>query len=149
MQTIDLANPCLSLIPHRLPSILIHSFSQIVAFLSRQKGQAILAGDPLQLGPVVASRLASDLGLGTSFLARLLKRFPYTKDLEGFPETGGYDPRLVTKLVYNYRSVPSILEVFSEMFYDSELVATVSIGYCAAILLTIKGIIPNLRIDLS
>lgn len=37
-----------------------------------------------------------------------------------------YDPRLVTRLVYNYRSLPSILNVYSELFYDKDLKAMVS-----------------------
>lgn len=53
-----------------------------VTFLNKATGQVIFAGDPMQLGPVVLSRYAIDNGLETSFLVRLLKRFPYQKDTE-------------------------------------------------------------------
>lgn len=96
-----------------------------LSFLDVSSGQAILAGDPLQLGPVVLSRLAAEYGLAESYLERLMNRFPYTRDPQGFPETGGYDPRLVTKLVYNYRSLPDILAIPSKLFYNSELTPTV------------------------
>lgn len=53
-----------------------------VTFLNKLSGQVIFAGDPMQLGPVVLSRHAIDNGLETSFLVRLLQRFPYQKDTE-------------------------------------------------------------------
>lgn len=93
-------------------------------FVHSSYGQVILAGDPMQLGPVVNSRLASHFGLGESFLSRLLHQFPYQRDYEGFER--GYDPRLVTKLVINYRSLPEILELPNSLFYDSKLVAQLS-----------------------
>ncbi|KZC08490.1 putative RNA helicase armi [Dufourea novaeangliae] len=93
-------------------------------FIHSDHGQVVLAGDPLQLGPVVQSKLAKSFGLDESFLVRLLRHFPYQRDPTGF-ETH-YDPRLVTKLVMNYRSLPEILELSSFMFYDSELIAQVS-----------------------
>ncbi|XP_025602817.2 probable RNA helicase armi [Athalia rosae] len=88
-------------------------------FIHSDHGQVILAGDPMQLGPVVRSRYADHFGLGLSFLSRLLQRFPYQKDTQGFE--WGYDPRLVTKLRMNYRSLPEILHLPNLLFYDSEL----------------------------
>ncbi|RCV46449.1 hypothetical protein SETIT_9G532900v2 [Setaria italica] len=74
----------------------------------------VLAGDPMQLGPVVYSKQAEKDGLGISYLQRLLFDFePY--------ETG--NPNYVTKLVRNYRCHPAILELPSELFYGGELIA--------------------------
>ncbi|XP_076178459.1 putative RNA helicase armitage isoform X2 [Ptiloglossa arizonensis] len=93
-------------------------------FIHSYYGQVVLAGDPLQLGPVVESKIAKNFGLDESFLTRLLRHFPYQKDPNGFETL--YDPRLVTKLVINYRSLPEILELPSSLFYDSELIAHIS-----------------------
>ena len=92
-------------------------------FIHSDYGQVILSGDPLQLGPVVESGIAKNFGLDESFLSRLLRHFPYQKDSNGFETC--YDPRLVTKLLINYRSLPEILELSSSLFYDSELKAQV------------------------
>lgn len=97
-----------------------------MSFLNPTSGQIILAGDPLQLGPVILSYLAKDYGLECSYLERILKRFPYTKDNVGFPSSNGYDPRLITKLLYNYRSMPSLLQLTSSLFYDSDLIPILS-----------------------
>ncbi|KAM8795940.1 helicase MOV-10 [Eudromia elegans] len=79
-------------------------------------GQLVLAGDPQQLGPVLRSPLAAQHGLGTSLLERLMRHNPlYAK------ADGGYDPRFVTKLLWNYRSHPAILKVPNELFYEGEL----------------------------
>lgn len=91
-----------------------------MCLLSPNYGQIILAGDPLQLGPIVVNNFAGDRGLKLSFLERLIARFPYRKDALRFPQTK-YDPRLVTKLIYNYRALPSILHSYNSLFYDSEL----------------------------
>lgn len=88
----------------------------------------MLAGDPMQLGPCLTSNVASANGLEESYLERMLNRFPYSKDLTGFPKSGGYDPRLVTRLVYNYRSLPEILSLSSDLFYDSDLKPTVCLS---------------------
>lgn len=96
------------------PEIMIPS-----TFIHADYGQIILAGDPMQLGPVVQSKLAGCYGFGESFLARILRQFPYQRDTEGFEF--GYDPRLVTKLIINYRSLPEILHLPSTLFYESEL----------------------------
>lgn len=79
----------------------------------------------MQLGPVLLSNLTLEYGLGESFLERLIGRFPYMRDMQGFPKTCGYDPRLITKLVYNYRSLPTILKLSSFMFYNDDLKPTV------------------------
>ncbi|XP_071451621.1 probable RNA helicase armi [Hetaerina americana] len=93
-------------------------------------GQAVFAGDPRQLGPVVLSRLALHLGLGQSLLDRLLSSSPYAPDPVGFPDSNGhYNPSVVTRLVMNYRSVPDLLSLTSELFYDSSLIPTIS-PYC-------------------
>ncbi|XP_015587394.1 probable RNA helicase armi isoform X2 [Cephus cinctus] len=93
-------------------------------FIHSSHGQVVLAGDPMQLGPVIQNKLAEYYGYGESFLSRLLHRFPYQKDPESFDT--GYDPRLVTKLVMNYRSLSEILELPNSLFYDSELRAQIS-----------------------
>lgn len=95
-----------------------------LSFIHAEYGQVVLAGDSLQLGPVVQCRIAKHFGLEESFLSRLLHQFPYQKDPEGFESY--YDPRLVTKLVINYRSLPEILELPNSLFYDSELQPKIS-----------------------
>ncbi|XP_071810041.1 RNA helicase Mov10l1-like isoform X1 [Asterias amurensis] len=85
------------------------------------EGQIILAGDPMQLGPVLNSHIAKEYGLGQSFLERLILRKVYRRDADKFRDHGCYDPLLVTKLVENYRSHPSLLKLPSELFYHDEL----------------------------
>lgn len=85
----------------------------------------MLAGDPQQLGPVTMSAIAKEFGLGESYITRLLQCQPYQRDPFGFSTNSGYNPQLVTKLLFNYRSLPDILKLSSEMFYDSELIPKV------------------------
>lgn len=96
-----------------------------MTFINQNCGTVVLAGDPMQLGPVVMSSHASDRGFGTSLLVRLMDTPLYRTDKTRFPKTSGYNPRLVTKLRYNYRSVPSILNIYSELFYESALIARI------------------------
>ncbi|KAK8923982.1 putative RNA helicase SDE3 [Platanthera zijinensis] len=84
-----------------------------ISTLSVNKTVIVLAGDPMQLGPVVCSREADDLGLGKSYLERLFE-FEYYE---------GGDENYVTKLLRNYRCHPAILELPSKFFYTGELIA--------------------------
>lgn len=88
-------------------------------------GQLVLAGDPQQLGPVLRSPVAIKYGLGISLLEWMMTKVPFygriPQDEED--ELGEYNPLIITKLLKNYRSHPSILERPNEMFYDDELEA--------------------------
>ncbi|XP_017290246.2 RNA helicase Mov10l1 isoform X2 [Kryptolebias marmoratus] len=86
-----------------------------ISLLSERDGQIVLAGDPCQLGPVVKSKLASAFGLGVSLMERLMSNTLYTK------HDWGYNPKLVTKLIYNYRSHEALLALPSKLFYQGEL----------------------------
>lgn len=99
-------------------------FGFFAAFLSKEN-QVILAGDPKQLGPVVVSSVAKSFGLDVSFLHRLQSRYLYQQDEESYPDTDGFDPRLVTRLLINYRSLPEILQLYSK-FYGDRLIPKVS-----------------------
>jgi helicase MOV-10 len=79
-------------------------------------GQLILAGDPRQLGPVVTSDLCERFGLDLSYMERLTKADVYSRG-----ENGEYPEDLLTKLIRNYRSHPTILKLPNQMFYDNEL----------------------------
>ncbi|XP_045779175.1 probable RNA helicase armi [Maniola jurtina] len=91
-----------------------------LTFTDKEHGQIVLAGDPMQLGPVIMSKYCKEFGMDESFLARLLDRFPYLKDYEAYED--GFDRRLVTKLNDNYRSLKEVLTLPSELFYDGTLV---------------------------
>ncbi|KAK6929934.1 DNA2/NAM7 helicase, helicase domain, partial [Dillenia turbinata] len=84
-----------------------------ISNLCRRETTVVLAGDPLQLGPVVYSKEAETYGLGKSFLERLSECNFY---VEG-------DKNYVTKLVRNYRCHPHILYLPSKLFYKGELIA--------------------------
>ncbi|XP_016078888.1 PREDICTED: putative helicase MOV-10 isoform X1 [Miniopterus natalensis] len=78
--------------------------------------QLVLAGDPRQLGPVLRSPLAQKHGLGYSLLERLLT---YNTLYKKGPD--GYNPQFITKLLRNYRSHPTILDIPNKLYYDREL----------------------------
>lgn len=95
-----------------------------ISFVSRNKGQIILAGDPKQLGPVLTSRLSKQIGFHKSFLERLSEH-DYYQPLFG-PNKDEFDGRFVTKLKKNYRSLPSILKIYNDLSYKGELEAEVN-----------------------
>jgi len=92
----------------------------VMRFKCQAPAQLVLAGDPMQLGPVISSELCKKFGMGMSYMERLVKESPaYRVD-----ENGMFPPELVTLLVRNYRSHPAILKLPNEMFYDNKLIAS-------------------------
>ncbi|TFK41436.1 RNA helicase [Crucibulum laeve] len=73
----------------------------------------ILSGDPKQLGPIIRSGIAQELGLEVSYLERLMARNIY--DVQA-----GYG-KTVVKLVKNFRSHSTILQFPNERFYNGDL----------------------------
>ncbi|KAL5635882.1 hypothetical protein ACGC1H_004621 [Rhizoctonia solani] len=89
-----------------------------VKTLASSATNIVLSGDPRQLGPVMRSPVALQLGLGLSYLERLMN-------------TEMYNPlamrgRTVVKLSKNWRNHPSILRYPNERFYANELEACAS-----------------------
>lgn len=83
------------------------------------------------------SRFAKNFQLETSMLERLLKQNDCYAQVYG-PERNEFDPRFVTRLKINYRSVPSVLKIYNDLFYKSELEGAVSDDTSSeAVLLTI------------
>jgi len=118
---------CMCLVIRFLKNIFIVT-TDFTAFLDPYRdGQVILAGDPKQLGPVVMSLLAKHSGgLGLSMLYRFINYPSYLRDTDMFPEHNGYNQKLITHLVQNYRSLPEIMLNYNKLFYESLLVSTVS-----------------------
>ncbi|KAM4038170.1 RNA helicase Mov10l1 isoform 3-T3 [Anomaloglossus baeobatrachus] len=92
-----------------------------LGLVSEVTGQIILAGDPMQLGPVIKSKIALAHGLSISLLERLMSLPVYLRDEETYGACGNYNPLLVTKLMKNYRSHSSLLHLPSKLFYHKEL----------------------------
>lgn len=80
--------------------------------LCSRKTAVVLAGDPMQLGPVIYSKDAEIYGLGKSYLERLFEFDFYGKNNQNY----------VIKLVRNYRCHPEILYLPSQLFYQGELI---------------------------
>jgi helicase MOV-10 len=97
-----------------------------IAALLGADGQLVLAGDPKQLGPVVHHVHARELGLGLSYLDRLMELPIYAR------KSGQYDATVLTKLTINYRSHPTLLEVPNKLFYDNELTVPFRPADCMA-----------------
>ncbi|KAH9943568.1 P-loop containing nucleoside triphosphate hydrolase protein [Amylocystis lapponica] len=73
----------------------------------------VISGDPKQLGPIVRSAVARELGFERSYLERLMNR-------EAYDEKRFYGLSVV-KLVQNFRSHGSILRFPNERFYKGDL----------------------------
>uniref|UniRef100_A0A0K8V839 Putative helicase MOV-10 n=3 Tax=Bactrocera latifrons TaxID=174628 RepID=A0A0K8V839_BACLA len=81
----------------------------------------VIAGDHQQLGPILNSKRAANMGLELSLMERLLARDCYRVD-----EYGNYNRQIQIRLRRNYRSHPEIVKLFSEMFYDGQLLSEAS-----------------------
>ncbi|KAG1738706.1 RNA helicase [Suillus lakei] len=73
----------------------------------------VLAGDPKQLGPIIRSNIARELGLEQSYLERLMS-------MDAYGAQSGHGLSVV-KLVKNFRSHPAILKFPNERFYANDL----------------------------
>ena len=79
-----------------------------VVLIAMQRGpRLILAGDPLQLPPVVKSDEAQAGGLGVSVLERAMQ--------------GDHNTGVSQMLTDQYRMAPSIMQLASDLFYDGRL----------------------------
>ncbi|KAF9484835.1 RNA helicase [Pholiota conissans] len=84
-----------------------------IKMLADIRTNVILSGDPKQLGPIIRSPIARELGLEMSYLERLMSRDAYSlKTSYG---------RVVIKLTKNFRSHNAILSFPNERFYDNDL----------------------------
>lgn len=85
--------------------------------------QVVMAGDPKQLGPILRSPYADKHGFTISLMERLMKNSLYTRYSQPDTEGLNYDPMMITELIRNYRSHPSIFHVPNQLFYNGDLVA--------------------------
>lgn len=91
--------------------------SLIALTAMRKKTQCILSGDPQQLGPIVLSRFGKLNNFDISLMERLLVTHPFYARNHG-PKQDQYDPKFVSKLKINYRSHPSVLKIYNDLFYN-------------------------------
>ncbi|XP_037955771.1 uncharacterized protein LOC119685538 [Teleopsis dalmanni] len=78
----------------------------------------ILSGDHKQLRSVIKSQRAVDMGLSISLMERLLNRECYNND-----ENKKYNKSIQIQLKRNFRCHPQIVDLFSTMYYDKQLLA--------------------------
>uniref|UniRef100_A0A7E4V8J2 AAA domain-containing protein n=1 Tax=Panagrellus redivivus TaxID=6233 RepID=A0A7E4V8J2_PANRE len=83
-----------------------------LAFFANEFTRLIVAGDPMQLGPVASVHLLDDPAYGykTSILTRLYENEAFRND-----------PQNMVQLTKNYRSHEAIVKVVSQIFYDNTL----------------------------
>ncbi|XP_059053363.1 putative helicase mov-10-B.1 [Achroia grisella] len=90
--------------------------------LLRTNGLLVLAGDPLQLGPVIISHDAKEIGLGLSLMERLKSKFSiYSSEIN--------DPNYMVMLRSNFRSHPDILKIPNDLFYSGQLRTMAKLDY--------------------
>lgn len=80
----------------------------------RVHANLVFLGDHRQLGPILASDYAAQLGLGVSLMERIMS-------LPKYSANPTFNPKYVTQLLDNYRSHPAILQFPSVQFYDGKL----------------------------
>ncbi|TPX32696.1 hypothetical protein SmJEL517_g04200 [Synchytrium microbalum] len=93
------------------------------------RSQIVLAGDPMQLGPVLRSDIVKQFGLHRSYLERLTELPVYKPKQSQDGSHAQYEnPHLVTKLVRNYRSHPALLTLPNQLFYNSDLIPAADVA---------------------
>ena len=113
---------------HSIESEAIGCLAQVTKQNAQKPPAVVLAGDPKQLGPIIRSEIAKTFGLDKSLLERLSEMEPYARNDEADALGNHYDKRMITKLVHNYRSHPTILDLPNKAFYDGDLIAEADIA---------------------
>ncbi|XP_065368664.1 putative helicase mov-10-B.1 [Calliphora vicina] len=90
----------------------------IMGIKSHTNCRVILSGDHKQLGPILKSERAAQLGLERSLLERLLNSPCYAIDANC-----NYDRTVQARLKRNYRSHPEIVRLYNHLYYNDELIA--------------------------
>lgn len=91
----------------------------LISHATKGATNVVIAGDPKQLGPIVACREIKQLGLGRSMLERMVKLDLYRYD----SIDGNHNKNCMSKLLENYRSHGAILNIANDIFYNGELIA--------------------------
>jgi len=109
--------------------------------------RVIIAGDPKQLGPIIRSPLTLKFGLGESIIERLTssESYVYSKNIDLYPNSSGYNPNYIVKLLKCYRCHPDILKIPNDLFYDGELESGIII---IIIIIIIKLLLLSLLLSL-
>uniref|UniRef100_A0A7E4ZYT6 RNA helicase n=1 Tax=Panagrellus redivivus TaxID=6233 RepID=A0A7E4ZYT6_PANRE len=91
-----------------------------LAFFAAESTRLIVAGDPMQLGPVAPAHLLDDpvYGYKTSILSRLYQNEAFRSDSQN-----------MVQLTKNYRSHESIVNIVSGLFYNNSLQFTRPAGH--------------------
>ncbi|KAM7265488.1 hypothetical protein ACFE04_003171 [Oxalis oulophora] len=87
------------------PESMIH-----ISYFCLKKTVVVIAGDPMQLGPIIYSKQADKLGLGKSYLER---RF---YGIQGCEESGGSIPSL-----FNIIEASKVIEIIQELLGGGKL----------------------------
>ena len=112
---------------HSVESETLGCLAQVTTQRLENPPAIVLAGDPKQLGPIIRSDIAKKFGLEKSMLERLSEMEPYARREDVDVLGNHYDKRMITKLIHNYRSHPTILDLPNKEFYDGDLIAAADI----------------------
>ncbi|EGO29183.1 hypothetical protein SERLADRAFT_456582, partial [Serpula lacrymans var. lacrymans S7.9] len=85
----------------------------MIKTMADNNSNVVLSGDPKQLGPIIRSGVARELGLDISYIERLMTTEAYDMRI--------YTGTTVVKLVKNFRSHKIILQFPNERFYGNDL----------------------------
>lgn len=86
------------------------------ALMPKETSHLALFGDEKQLGPVVLYTVLQQMGFDKSMFERLSSRQIYFD----------HETILYSRLINNYRSVPTLLRYYNNLFYDERLIPMVS-----------------------
>ena len=83
--------------------------------------RVIMAGDWMQLGPVIQARACTTTDLPLRLQESMLYRLASEKNNNPLYFPPHERPEFIVKLVENYRSHPAILTVSNQLFYEGEV----------------------------